>query len=80
MAYYISSENVDFVRIQTLLTLPLNEGKVCFNVTILSDEREEDPELFSIVVFTSAGVMTDRERINIIIMDKIIGKLLTTVT
>ena len=76
MAYFISLENVDFERIQTTLTLPSDESEVCFNVTILSDEREEDLELFSIVVFPSAGVMTERQMINITIMDKIIGKQL----
>ena len=73
--YYTSSETVDYIGIQTLVTLPLTESKVCFNVTILSDELPESEEIFSIVVFPSGGVMTNRrDRINIIIEDAIIGK------
>ena len=78
MAYYISSENVDYNGMRTLVTLPLTESIVCFNVTILSDNREElVKESFRIVVIPGAGIMTDRrERINIFIMDMIIGKQL----
>ena len=74
MACYVSSETVDFEEMRTFVTLPSTENNVCFNVTILSDERVEPPELFSIQEFPSADIISGRQMINVIIVDQEPGK------
>ena len=69
LSFYLAGE--DFILMSDVLTLPLTEEHVCFSVTILSDDRPEEAEQFTITLIPEADLQTSRAEINVTIVENI---------